>query len=118
MSILRSEDMNLLKLVMSKDQEYPIVDVIGQLEMAHFVNVNENEEVFTLPYSQMIQRCEEAERKMLFVIKQCEKHAIPLERVRTVSMLTEIIKSESEERKTVSITMSVPVLTIFVACRL
>lgn len=69
MSIFRSEDMNLLKLIMSKDQEYPIIDVIGQLEMAHFVNVNESEEIFTLPYSTMIQRCEEAERKMLFVIK-------------------------------------------------
>ena len=54
MSIFRSEDMNLLKLIMSKDQEYPIIDVIGQLEMAHFVNVNESEEIFTLPYSTMI----------------------------------------------------------------
>ena len=41
MSIFRSEDMNLLKLVMSKDQEYPIIDRIGQLQMAHFVDVNE-----------------------------------------------------------------------------
>lgn len=29
MSIFRSEDMNLLKLVMSKDQEYSIIDLIG-----------------------------------------------------------------------------------------
>ena len=40
MSIFRSEDMNLLKLVMSKDQEYPIIDLIGQQEIAHFINVN------------------------------------------------------------------------------
>ena len=65
--------MNLLKLVMSKDQEYSIIDVIGQLEIAHFVDVNEEEEVFKLPYVDMLRRCEEAERKMLFVIKQCEK---------------------------------------------
>ena len=50
----------------------------------------------------MIARCEEAERKMLFVLKQCENHEIPLERVRSVMLLAEIIKSEAEERMTVS----------------
>ena len=94
--------MNLLKLVMSKDQEYSIIDVIGQLEIAHFVDVNEEEEVFKLPYVDMLRRCEEAERKMLFVIKQCEKHDIMLTRVREVSKLAEIVKAQAEERKTVS----------------
>ena len=70
--------------------------------MAHFVNVNEEEEVFLLPYSIMISRSEEAERKLLFVLKQCEKHGIPMERVRTVEQLQEIVKLEAEERKTVS----------------
>ena len=68
MSIFRSEDMNLLKLILTKDQEYAIVDLIGQMEIAHFVNVTEHQEVFTLPYSMMMQRCEEAERKILFVL--------------------------------------------------
>lgn len=80
--------MNLLKLIMTKDQEYAIVDSIGQLEIAHFVNVNEKEEVSKLPYSMMMSRCEEVERKMLYVLDQCEKHGIKLERVKAVETLT------------------------------
>ena len=41
MSIFRSEDMHLLKLIMSKDQEYNIINLLGQSKMAHFVDVNE-----------------------------------------------------------------------------
>ena len=63
MSIMRSEDMNLLKLVMSKDQEYAIIDHVGQSEMAHFIDINVEEEVYTLPYMEMLRRCEEAEKR-------------------------------------------------------
>ena len=37
--------------------------------MAHFVDVNGEEEVYMLPYVDMLRRCEESERKMLFVHK-------------------------------------------------
>ena len=52
--------------------------------MCHFVDVNENEEVFTLPYVEMLRRCEEAERKMQFVIAQCATHEVPLQKIREV----------------------------------
>ena len=69
MSILRSEDMHLLKLIMSKDQEYNIINLIGLQDMAHFIDVNEEQEVYKLPYVDMVRRCEEAEKKMLFIVK-------------------------------------------------
>ena len=100
MSIFRSEDMHLLKLVMSKDQEYPIIDLIGQNQMAHFIDVNEEEEVYNLPYVDMLRRCEEAEKKMLFVQKQCETHDIVLKKVRAVDQLTELTQAFAEEKKT------------------
>ena len=68
--------------------------------MAHFVDVNGEEEVYTLPYVDMLRRCEEAERKMLFVHKWCDTHQIHLKRARTVEQLTEIIHAFAEERKT------------------
>ena len=92
--------MHLLKLIMSKDQEYPIIDIIGQQQMAHFVDVNGDEEVFLLPYVDMLRRCEESERKMLFVHKQCDIHQIPLKKARTVEQLTEITQAFAEDRKT------------------
>lgn len=35
--------------------------------MVHFLDVNEEQEVFMLPYVEMIRRCEETERKMIFI---------------------------------------------------
>jgi len=43
MSIFRSEDMYLYKLVMSKDNEKAIVNILGQRDMAHFVDMNRDE---------------------------------------------------------------------------
>ena len=50
MSLFRSKDMNLFKMIMNKDQEYSIVSVIGEQDMAHFVDMNGGEEIFRLPY--------------------------------------------------------------------
>lgn len=38
--LLRSEDMYLHKLVFSKDHEYPIIKILGQKGLAHFVDMN------------------------------------------------------------------------------
>ena len=103
MSILRSEDMHLLKLVMSKDQEYGIVDRIGQMEMAHFVDATEDVEVYLLPYMDMLRRCDEAEKNILSIIAQCHKHDIPLRKCKTVEQLTELTQAHAEENKTVSV---------------
>ena len=78
MSLFRSKDMNLFKMIMNKDQEYSIVSVIGEQDMAHFVDMNEGEEVFRLPYVDALQRCESTERKVQFIIKECQKLNIPL----------------------------------------
>ena len=102
MSILRSEDMNLLKLVMSKDQEYAIMDRLGQLEIAHFIDINVEEEVFTLPYMEMLRRCEETERRLLAILAQCKEHDIPLVKVTTVEELTEMTDGFAEEYNRVS----------------
>ena len=40
MSLFRSEDMYLYKLVFSKDHEYPIVNLLGQKGLVHFIDLN------------------------------------------------------------------------------
>jgi len=78
MSIFRSEDMNLFKMVMSKDQEYSITSIIGEQDMGHFVDMNKDEEVFRLPYIDALQRVEATERKAIKIINECEKYNIKL----------------------------------------
>ena len=58
--------------------------------------------MFKLPYMEMLRRCEEAERNMQFILKQCETFDIPVSKCRTVAQLTELTQAMAEERKTVS----------------
>lgn len=43
MSIFRSEDMYLYKIVLAKDNEKAIADIIGDRSIAQFVNMNAKE---------------------------------------------------------------------------
>ena len=99
MSILRSEDMFLYKLIMSKDQEYHITDLLGQCEMAHFVNVNAEEHVYKLQYAEMVKRCDESERKLAFIIEQCRFYGLELNKVENINMLAEVTRDVAKERQ-------------------
>ena len=68
MSLFRSEDMFLYKLVFSKDHEYPILNLLGQKGLVHFIDLNSNEQVFLLPYMAQVKRCEEATKKNDYII--------------------------------------------------
>ena len=65
MGLLRSEDMYLYKFVISKDNAYHVVRSLGILNCVHFLNMNKNEQSFKLPYTHIIKRCEESERRLL-----------------------------------------------------
>lgn len=65
MGILRSEDMYLYKFLISKDNVWEIIHNLGKIEGAHFIDMNRQETSFKLPYTDMIKRCEEAERRLV-----------------------------------------------------
>lgn len=64
---LRSETMYLYQFVMSKDNEYQVCHYLGLRNMAHFIDMNPQVQVFELPYISMTKRCEESERRMIFL---------------------------------------------------
>lgn len=68
MSIFRSQDMFLYKLVLAKDNEKAIFSILGNRNIAQFINMNEKEQIFNLPYIDLIKRCEETERKVSYLI--------------------------------------------------
>ena len=96
---MRSEDMNLYKLIMSKDQEYFITNIIGQCAMAHFINVNQDEQVFKLQYADMVRRCDESERKVAFIIQQCKVHDIHLNKIDSVESMGDVLRDVARERQ-------------------
>ena len=59
MGLLRSEDMHLIKFVMSKDSAYDVMEVFGQHANVDFIDLNKNEQSFELPFTQQIKRWNE-----------------------------------------------------------
>lgn len=65
MGIKRSEDMHLYKFVINKDNVWQVVTSIGKIKCSHFIDMNKDKQVFKLPYTDMIKRCEESERWLM-----------------------------------------------------
>jgi hypothetical protein len=62
MGIFRSEDMYLYKFVLSKDDAWDIINILGHINTCHIIDMNKNVQSFRLPYIEMIKRCELSER--------------------------------------------------------
>jgi hypothetical protein len=67
--IYRSEDMNLYKVVMSKDNEYKVAALLGKNSSSHFIDMNEQESSMHLAYITQVKRCEESDKKLNSVLK-------------------------------------------------
>lgn len=65
--LCRSENMNLYQITIPKDDAWDVIDALGSLNAAHFINLNKSEQIFNLPYANQIRRCEETERHLLYV---------------------------------------------------
>jgi len=63
--LVRSEDMNLFQVTIPKDDAWDVMNILGHLDAAHFINLNKGEQPFNLPYCHQIRRCEETERRLL-----------------------------------------------------
>jgi hypothetical protein len=57
--------MTLYQITMPKDDSWDVMNQLGGLHMAHFLNLNHEEQPFNLPYAGQIKRCEETERRLL-----------------------------------------------------
>ena len=65
MGFLRSEDMYLYKFLVTKDNAYHGIRSLGKLNAVHILNTTKDEQAFKLPYTDMIKRCEDTERKLM-----------------------------------------------------
>ena len=57
--------MLLYQVTIPKDEAWVVMDGLGGLNVAHFINLNKGEQPFNLPYANQIKRCEETERRLL-----------------------------------------------------
>jgi V-type H+-transporting ATPase subunit a len=59
MNLLRSEDIHLVKLAMTKNSAYDIMYNLGKLEALQIIDLNRGEQVYNLVFSKEVKQCHE-----------------------------------------------------------
>jgi len=49
---------------------------LGDIGLSHFIDLNNEESAYNLPYTQNIKACENSERLLHFLHQECKKHRI------------------------------------------
>jgi hypothetical protein len=57
--------MTLFQIRVPKDDAWEVMNHLGEMDVAHFINLNKTEQPFNLPYANQIKRSEETERRIL-----------------------------------------------------
>ena len=80
MDFFRSADMDLYEISVPKDNAWEILDVLGELEICHILDLNKDQQVFTLVYANRLRRVNESLR-MLNTILEDEAKKLNLKMV-------------------------------------
>lgn len=56
---------------MPKDDAQSVMNEFGDIGYAHFVDLNTEESPYNLPYTAVIKQCEETERKLAYLLREC-----------------------------------------------
>lgn len=70
--------MKLYQLTVPKDDAQSVMNEFGDIGYAHFIDLNTEESPYNLPYTQQIKQCEDTERKLNYLLRECEKHYVPV----------------------------------------
>jgi hypothetical protein len=78
-----------------------VIEAIGQMDIAHFLDLNKNEgNSNKLPYTSQIKRCDETERRITFLLSKCHEYKIKIQKPVSVDAFANNISTiESEKKK-------------------
>lgn len=93
-----------------KDDAWDVINALGRLNVAHFINLNKGEQPFNLPYSNQIRRCEETERRLLYytislfisyrhILQECKHLDVKITKPRDESTFLESLDDLSKNKK-------------------
>ena len=89
--------MQLFQLTVPKDDAWSVANILGSTSTAHFIDLNKNEQPFDLPYTARIKMCDDAERRLNFIIQECKENRIRVNKPHSQENFEELIKVVKEE---------------------
>lgn len=70
--------MELYRVIFPKDDAWKIAESFGNINSAHFVDLNRDEQPFNLPYCTRIKLCDDAGKRVDYLIAKCEEYRIKI----------------------------------------
>ena len=69
MDLLRSEEMNLVHLIIPVESAHDSISYLGQLGLLQFKDLNADKNPFQRTYANQVKRCGEMSRKLRFFLE-------------------------------------------------
>jgi hypothetical protein len=69
------------------------------LDIAHFINLNKGEQPFNLPYANQIKRCEETERRLLYILGRCKDLGVQVNKPKDIESFLSSLNDIRTQRK-------------------
>ena len=76
--------MRLFELKVPKDNAWEIMNELGKLNSLHLIDLNKDEQVFNRTFANTIRRCDEAERRIKYIVKECENYGVTVQKPKKV----------------------------------
>ncbi len=67
------------QLILQSEAAYNCISELGELGLVEFVDLNPDVSSFQRKFVSEVQRCEEAERRLRFVQRECQRDEVPVE---------------------------------------
>lgn len=91
--------MNLYQLQVPKDDAQTVMNDIGDIGLAHFIDLNADESPYSLPYTAQIKACENSERLLQYLQAECKKHSIKITPPKNIDNFLYQLKIISDSKK-------------------
>jgi V-type H+-transporting ATPase subunit a len=70
--------MRLYSLQVPKDDAWSAMNILGEIGFSQFIDLNKDDAPHTLPFTNQVKQCEEAERKLAYLQDQCKRHFVTI----------------------------------------
>ena len=91
--------MELYRLTIPKDDAWRVIESLGYKNVAHFIDLNKSEQLFSLPYAVRLKMCDETERRINFLVNKCKELKVTVNRPKEVKEFTDGIQELAEEKR-------------------
>ena len=88
-------------MTLAKDSAWPfLVEMGSEARCIQFVDLNRNEQSFNLPYTPQIKACDETLQKLKYLIDECGKAHITLNKPRDLNQFNQSLHKLTLSRQT------------------